>query len=132
MHCTRMYTGSTQIDDDRHRSDVDDPEGVAVLDDDVVHVDGGEPGEVGGEGDEVEGAALVELVQRRVLVVALPAQRAQLRLQLRVRPHHLPARRVHQRLPPPHRRLAAHRRAVLHQAHHAVLEHPHARHAIAS
>jgi hypothetical protein len=92
-------------------------------------VDGGESVEVGREGDEVERAALVELVQRRVFVVALPPQRPQLRLQLRVRPHHLPARRVHQRLPLPRRATAGLRRgSVLHQADHAVLEHPHTRH----
>ncbi|XBI63714.1 hypothetical protein VPH35_044072 [Triticum aestivum] len=108
------------------RLGVDDAEGFPVLDDDVVHVDGGEVVEVPGERDEVEAAALVELVQRRVLVVALPPQRRQLRLQRRVRRHHLPARRVQQRLPSHRRRPLAPR--VLHQAHHTVLEHPHARH----
>jgi hypothetical protein len=62
-------------------SDIDNTEGLPALDYDVVHVDGGEPVEVGGEGDEVHRVVLVELVHHRtVLVVVLPPQLPQLRL----------------------------------------------------
>ncbi|GMN46428.1 hypothetical protein TIFTF001_015611 [Ficus carica] len=105
-----------------HISDFKD---VAVLDDDVVHVHGLEAVEVLGERDEVDGGALVELKEVRVVVVPLPPQRRQLVLQHLVRRYHLVARRVDQHLPPPApasvQRIGP---RVLHQPDHPVLEHP--------
>uniref|UniRef100_A0A0D9ZIE0 Uncharacterized protein n=1 Tax=Oryza glumipatula TaxID=40148 RepID=A0A0D9ZIE0_9ORYZ len=46
---------------------VADLEDVAGLDDDIVHVDELEAGEVAGHGDEVDGGALVELEEARVV-----------------------------------------------------------------
>ncbi|CAL9132668.1 unnamed protein product, partial [Musa acuminata var. zebrina] len=108
------------------RLQVDDLEGVAVLDDDVVHVDGLEAGEVLGEGDEVDGGALVELEEVGFLVVALPPQSQQLPLQRRVGGDHLVGGRVQQRLSSNGRRLLVSR--VLHQPHHPILEHPNPSH----
>uniref|UniRef100_A0A8R7U9C5 Uncharacterized protein n=1 Tax=Triticum urartu TaxID=4572 RepID=A0A8R7U9C5_TRIUA len=100
---------------------------ASVLDDDVVHVGGAELRKVPRERDEVEAAvAAVELHHVAVLVVALPAVRAEALLQRLQRPHRLVRRHVHQRLvprPAPARRRPG--RAL--QLHHPVLpEHPHA------
>lgn len=51
---------------------IDDPEGFAILDDDVIHVHGLELAEFPWERDEVDGRALVELEEVRVFVVSLP------------------------------------------------------------
>uniref|UniRef100_A0A8R7UMN7 Uncharacterized protein n=1 Tax=Triticum urartu TaxID=4572 RepID=A0A8R7UMN7_TRIUA len=100
--------------------DVDDLEAVAVLEDNVVHVGGAELGEVPRERDEVDAAvAAVELHDVAVLVVALPAVRAEAPLQQLQRGHPLAGGHVEQRLP-------ARRRLLRLQLHHAVLEHPHA------
>ena len=46
---------------------------VGILDDDIVHVNGVELGEVSGKRDEINGRALVELVQIGVtIVIPLP------------------------------------------------------------
>lgn len=102
---------------------VDDLEGAAILDDDVVHVHGPEVGEVLGEGDEVDGRPAVELEQVGVFVVPLPSQGQQLLLQRSVGGDHLVAGDVQKRLAADCAQLL-----VLYEPHHAVLEHPDSRH----
>uniref|UniRef100_A0A8R7PEP3 Uncharacterized protein n=1 Tax=Triticum urartu TaxID=4572 RepID=A0A8R7PEP3_TRIUA len=111
-------------------SRVADLEDVARLDDDVVHVDELEAGEVSRDGDEVHGGTLVELEQARVVEVALPPQLPQPPLQDVVRGHHLAARHMHQHFarPRPAPAAAAGRLAVR-PPHDPVLEYPHASHA---
>lgn len=77
--CTKLVGTQQQLPSPRRpsgRGGVTDLEDVSGLDDDVVHVDQLEAGEVTGHGDEVHGGALVELEQTGVVEVALPAELA--------------------------------------------------------
>ena len=49
-------------------------EGVPVLDDYVIHVQGPEIAEILRDGNEVHGGALLKLKKVRVIVVTLPTQ----------------------------------------------------------
>lgn len=107
-------------------------EGVRVLDDDVVHMHGAEPGELAGEGDQVDGRVLVKLVEVRVAaVVPLPSKAHQDLLERLVGGHHLAARQMDQGLPSG---VVARgfRLRILHEPVNAFLEHPDPRHYINS
>lgn len=81
----QTQTHKTHKKKEKYSMGVSDVEVIRVLDDDIVHVNGVEFGEISGERDEINGGAFVELEEICVAKVPLPPETLKDLLKRRVR-----------------------------------------------